>query len=232
VGPGEVHVWQIALDPSAGLADCLSRDERERAARFRFEVHRRRYRVAHIALREVLSRYADAPPAGLCFKPGANGKPALAPPAVHFNLTHSRDLGLVAVAPAPIGIDVEYLDPRTDCEALTRRVASGPEREAIARCPEALRRAAFFRLWTRKEAYIKGRGLGLSLPLQAITVPVTALAGPAEVRVEARWDDGRPWRLWGLEVPAGHEASLCYAATVDRLRRYEWPAGGQAPVRG
>ena len=224
----EVQVWQFGLDPLAATmsdpARCLSQDERERAARFRFEVHRRRWVTARIALRQILALYAGANPASLRFHCDAYGKPTLLPPhdGVHFNLTHSGDLGLLAIAPAPIGIDAECIDPRLDWDALTRRVASDDEREALRRCPVAEQRAAFFRLWTRKEAYIKGRGLGLSLPLSAITVPVTALPGPGDIRVEAVWDDGRPWCLWDLEVPESHMASLCYAGTLYRLRRHLW----------
>jgi 4'-phosphopantetheinyl transferase len=229
----EVQVWQFGLDPlAATMSDpttCLSQDERERAARFRFEVHRRRWVTARIALRQILALHAGASPASLRFHCDAYGKPALRPPhdGVHFNLTHSGDLGLLAIAPAPIGIDAECIDPRLDWDALTRRVASDDEREALRQCPVAEQRAAFFRLWTRKEAYIKGRGLGLSLPLSAITVPVTALPGPGDIRVEAVWDDGQPWCLWDLEVPESHMASLCYAGTLYRLRRHLWSPADQ-----
>jgi len=234
----EVQVWQFGLDPlAATMSDpttCLSQDERERAARFRFEVHRRRWVTARIALRQILALHAGANPASLRFHCDAYGKPTLLPPhdGVHFNLTHSGDLGLLAIAPAPIGIDAECIDPRLDWDALTRRVTSDDEREALRRCPPVSeQRAAFFRLWTRKEAYIKGRGLGLSLPLSAITVPVTALPGPGDIRVEAVWDDGQPWCLWDLEVPESHMASLCYAGTLYRLRRHLWsPADEPATI--
>lgn len=227
----EVEVWQFGLDapqrPMDDVASCLSQDECERAARFRFEIHRRRWRAARIALRRILARHAGVTPAGLRFHCGSHGKPALLPPhdQVHFNLTHSHDLGLLAIAPGPVGVDAEHIDRQTDFEALLRRVASQDEREVFSRCSVAEKRAAFFRLWTRKEAYIKGRGLGLSLPLSAITVPVTALSGPADIRVEAAWDDGQPWRLWDIEVPPSHMASLAYAGRIDRLWVHEWRQG-------
>lgn len=231
----EVHVWRFGLDPPQrpmdDLASCLSQDERERAARFRFEIHRRRWVAARIALRQILSRYTGATPASLRFHCDAYGKPALLPPHVHFNLTHSHDLGLLAIAPAPVGIDAEYIDRRTDFEALMRRVASEEEGEAFSRCPVAEQRTAFFRLWTRKEAYIKGRGLGLGLPLPAITVPVTALQGPADIRVEPAWDDGKPWRLWDLEVPASYRASLAYAGMLHRLQAHVWPPADHSATR-
>ncbi|MGH8563586.1 MAG: 4'-phosphopantetheinyl transferase family protein [Gammaproteobacteria bacterium] len=225
----EVHVWQLGLEPlgepMSDLASCLSQDERERAARFRFAIHRRRWVAARMAMRQVLARYTGATPASLRFRYDAHGKPALLPPhdKVHFNLTHSHDLGLLAIAPGPVGIDAERVDRRTDLEALMRHVASEDEREALFRCPVAEKRAGFFRLWTRKEAYIKGRGLGLSLPLRAITVPVTALQGTGDIRVEAEWDDRKPWRLWDLEVPPSYTASLAYAGRIDRLWPHVWP---------
>jgi 4'-phosphopantetheinyl transferase len=225
----EVHVWQLQLEllraPIGDPASCLSQDERERAARFRFAIHRRRWVAARMAMRQILAQYTRATPASLRFRYDAYGKPALFPPhdKVHFNLTHSHDLGLLAIAPTPVGIDAECIDRRTDFEALMRRVASENEREALFRCPVAEKRGGFFRLWTRKEAYIKGRGLGLSLPLWAITVPVTALQGPADIRVEAAWDDCKPWRLWDLEVPPSYTASLAYAGRIDRLWPHVWP---------
>lgn len=230
----EVHVWQFGLDPPQqplrDPASSLSQDERERAARFRFAIHRRRWVAARMAMRQILARYTGATPASLRFRYEAHGKPALLPPhdKVHFNLTHSHELGLLAIAPGPVGIDAECIDRRTDFEALMRRVASGDEREALFRCPVAEKRAGFFRLWTRKEAYIKGRGLGLSLPLRAITVPVTALQGPADIRVEAAWDDCKPWRLWDLEVPPSYTASLAHAGIIDRLWPHVWTPADHA----
>ncbi len=234
IGPHELHIWRFRLDPpEASIGDlviCLSQDERERAARFRFAVHRRRWRVAHIAVRQILAGYAGVPAAELRFQVGARGKPALLPPhdGIHFNLTHTHDLGLLCIASAPSGIDAEHIDRRTEIEALVRRVASDEEREAFRRCPAAARRAAFFRLWTRKEAYTKGRGLGHGLPLRANTVPVMPLAGPADIRVEADWDDGKRWRLRELDAPPGYAASLAYAGMIDRLCLEEWRPADQA----
>ncbi len=235
IEPHEVRIWRFGLDlaeldlPGLDLMSRLSRDERERAARFRFEIHRRRFTAAHVAMRRILARHAGVSPESLRFRCDTYGKPALLPPhaRIHFNLTHSHELGLLMIAEAPCGIDAEHIDRRTDVESLMTHVASEDERAAFAQLPPAERRTAFFRLWTRKEAYIKGRGLGLRLPLRAITVPVTALFGPAPLRVEAEWDDGQPWRLWDLEVPPPYEAALAYAGTIDRLSIHAWRPPGR-----
>lgn len=127
-------------------------------ARFRFEKDRLRYAVSHAALREILALYAGRAPGQLLFQEEANGKPALDPPAVSFNLTHSGDLALVAVAPAGrIGVDIEQLRPVADADAIAERLFTPEEREAAARGGAA----EFFRIWTRKEALVKASGEGL-----------------------------------------------------------------------
>ena len=138
---GEAHVWIIDADVEAP-AEALTAEERERAARFRFDVDRRRWIAARVALRRVLARYTD----DLNFVAGEHGKPYLANGAVHFNLSHSGALAVIAVAASEVGVDVEQIRESFDFQEL----------DAAARS-----RAEFFRGWTRKEAMLKARGVGL-----------------------------------------------------------------------
>jgi hypothetical protein len=135
-----IDVWLVDTDVDAS-PDSLSPEERERAERFRFDEHRRRWIAAHVALREILSKYTS----DVQFVIGENGKPSLANGAVRFNLSHSGDLAVIAVSDHEIGIDVE-------------QIRDGFDYESIA---PAANRDEFFRAWTRKEACLKARGLGL-----------------------------------------------------------------------
>lgn len=189
---GEVHVF--TLDLGADLAvpgdgGVLSEAELERAGRFRRPADRARAVAARRALRVLLGEYADVAPGSLLFSAGPSGKPALADgpaAAPHFNVAHSGRLVLLAFARAPVGVDVEEVRGGVDFGALARRFFSKAEGAALAAAAEPERAALFFRIWTRKEAYLKALGHGLSSPLDAFTTtgphgsPLEVLKAPGE----------------------------------------------------
>ena len=172
---GELHVWQTALDLPADQVqrarELLSPAEQERADRFHFDRDRRRFSVARSTLRLILSIYLQQPPDQIVFTHNPYGKPAISAP-LHFNVTHAHELALFAVtAAAPVGIDVEYTGRHVaDRDALARRFFSAQEVEVYQALAEVERRAAFWCCWTRKEAYIKALGTGLSHPLDRFVV--------------------------------------------------------------
>jgi 4'-phosphopantetheinyl transferase len=146
LGPGEIHVWSIRLDPPAATVERLERllapDERERAGRFRFEKHRRQYTVGRGALRTLLAAYAGGRPEAIRFRYGHRGKPFLEPPldagGLQFNLSNSDELALVGFVIGPeIGVDVEYLRPMPDCEQISERFFSESERQVLRGIPGA-----------------------------------------------------------------------------------------------
>jgi 4'-phosphopantetheinyl transferase len=237
--PGdEVHVWRALLDAPAErvrrLLELLASDERERAARFHFERDRRRFTVARGVLRGILGGYLNTAPAALRFVYGAQGKPALAPEqdagGLRFNVSHSEGVALFAFARGrELGVDVERVSPRVSCEEIAGHFFSPGEVARLRALPAELREAAFFDCWTRKEAYIKARGEGLSLPLDGFDVslgpgePAALVANrldPAEV---ARWSllalapwpgfaaavavEGRGWRLKCWRLPEDEEGA-------------------------
>lgn len=165
----EIHVWRARLDSEGWPgAERLPDEERQRAARLRSPRGRRRWLAARWALREVLGRYLDEDPAAVELRVGEHGKPALAAPrsALRFNLSHSADRALVAVAwGREVGVDVERIEPRGDLLALARRAFEPAEAGAIAELPAADRPAAFHAAWTRREAVAKCLGTGLVAPL-------------------------------------------------------------------
>ncbi|MFL6197450.1 MAG: 4'-phosphopantetheinyl transferase family protein [Thermoanaerobaculia bacterium] len=203
LGPGEVHVWSIRLDPGPdrveALGRLLSRDEWERANRFRFEKHRRQYVVGRGALRTLLAGYlGGVRPADVRFSYGPRGKPFLDPPSqageLQFNLSNSDELALVGFVLGPeIGVDIEYLKPMPDCEQISERFFSESERKVLRRIPFPTKEEAFFNCWTRKEAYLKAVGEGLAAPLDSFDVtlapgePPRMLTLKGDAERAARW---------------------------------------------
>ena len=224
----DVHVWTASLDSvrSPGRpADLLSPDELAKAGRFRAERDRRRFIVCRGVLRSLLSRYLGDPPESLEFRYGPSGKPALGlgsgKPDLHFNVSHCGGRALYAVALSrEVGIDVECLRADIPADDIAARFFSAHETAAIGALPAADRRRAFFRLWTRKEAFLKAQGHGLSGSLGDFAVS----CGPDARLV---WTVPEPseasrWRLEDICDGADHAAAVAAAGTDWVLRRWEW----------
>lgn len=215
----EVHVWAVPLggDPDA-FAPLLSDAERAKVDRFRFVDHRRRQVISHGALRMILGGYLGSDPAALAFEFGARGKPMVPHAAVHFNLSHSAQLAMVAVGHVEVGVDVEKLRHLERLLDIARRQFSPAECAAIEAVPEAGQLAAFYRCWTRKEAYVKALGLGLSA-LDVFDVDL----GPTARLLELR--DGQDLARWSLaDVSPSNDyvAAVAVAAADVRICRFRF----------
>jgi 4'-phosphopantetheinyl transferase len=210
LGADGVHVWRVSLDDDERveqLSPLLSGDERERAARFRFEVHRRRYVAAHGALRLVLASYLGAAPTTLRLETDAAGKPHLADGSrLSVNLSHADGVALVAVTwGRRIGVDVERIGADSIHE-IVNRFASARERQELLALSGAARRAACVSWWTRKEAYVKALGCGLTKGLDTFDV---TLGNPP--RLIADRNDGtahQRWRIHDVDVGADYAAAV------------------------
>ncbi|MFE1544343.1 4'-phosphopantetheinyl transferase family protein [Streptomyces microflavus] len=209
---GPSHASRPSGPSHAPLPPGLSSAELRRAASFARPADRAAYATAHTALRQLLGGYLDRPPAALTFvrEPcpgcaGPHGRPAVVQagggPPLHFSLAHSRGLIAVAVAPRVIGVDVERLPSPETVEACARALHPGEQAE-LAAAPPGERRAHFGRLWTRKEAYLKALGTGLSRH------PRTDYLGSDLRRRPARWAV--------LDLPAGPEHAAAIAVPGDR----------------
>lgn len=220
-----IDVWRIDLtggpDAFAAAAAVLDQNELARAGRFRFEIHRRRFVLGRAALKATLSEYLDTPAAQIQLTEGARGKPALAQfsrgfvsetaqiqtfydalaaGALHFNLSHTGDLGLLAVTDiAPVGVDVETLAPVEP--GLADVCFSALEQRAWAAWRSDDREAAFYRIWTRKEAILKALGDGLWQPLDAFDVSLDEPPRLLGWRGDA--DAPNRWRLLHLDPCPG-----------------------------
>jgi 4'-phosphopantetheinyl transferase len=223
----EVHVWRLALDlpplKVEGLAHVLAPDEQERAGRFYQARDSKRFITGRGTLRTLLGRYLGVEPACLAFCYGPQGKPALPEErSLRFNLAHSQDLALLAVTEGrEVGIDLERVRPMADADQIITRFFSPHERAEFLALPEPERLVAFFRGWTRKEAYIKARGLGLAMPLDAFDVALAPGEPSRLLRVEGAPDEPGRWSFRDLEPGPGFLAALAVEGTGWRLRCFQ-----------
>jgi 4'-phosphopantetheinyl transferase len=233
LGPGEIHVWSVRLDPPAEqverLGRCLSSDEWERANRFRFDKHRRQYVVGRGALRTLLASYLGTRPELVKFSYGPRGKPfldpSLAKDGLQFNLSNSDELALVGfVLGREIGVDVEYLRKMPDCEQISERFFSESERTVLRSIPFPAKEEAFFNCWTRKEAYIKAVGEGLSMPLDRFDVAF-APGEPARL-LATRGDEAEAarWSMLELHPAPGYVGALAVEGDGWRPVLFDWDA--------
>jgi 4'-phosphopantetheinyl transferase len=214
---GAVHVWRLHVRDGAGdlnsLRRLLSAEEVNRAARFAFERDRCRFITVHGVLRRILAGYTGSSPESLCFASNSFGKPHLldrgaAAPRVNFNLSDAGDLALYAIARgAEVGVDVEKVRPIEHLE-IAERFFSSREAEALSGLPPDRQLPAFYTCWTRKEAYIKGRGAGLRIPLGEFSVPLSADLEAGKVHSAAGEPECAKWRLYGLDPGEGYVAAL------------------------
>lgn len=223
--PRAAHVWRVRL--GAGDEEehraLLSADECARADSLAFAALRHDYVVAHGMLRRILAHYAGGTPASLTLSVAELGKPALAhAPDVHFNLSHSGQLALVAVARSDVGVDVERWSNRVEVAALASRVFSRvecQELETLATTDDV--REGFFAAWTRKEAYMKATGHGITRGFDHFDV--TLRPGEQARLCADRLDDGATerWRMWSLDAGSGYSAALVAAAPVDEVLLFD-----------
>jgi 4'-phosphopantetheinyl transferase len=212
----EVHVWRAILDqPQSRVSSffrTLAQDEKERAARFYFQKDREHFIVARGVLRAILSSYLKADPDELRFGYSSYGKPFVVSDNcgdLRFNLSHSHGLALFAVACGrELGIDVERMRTEVIEQQIAERFFSPCEVAALRALPACRQVEAFFNCWTRKEAYIKARGEGLSLPLDKFDVSL-APSEPA-VLLQALFDarEVSRWSMIDLAPGAGFKAAL------------------------
>jgi 4'-phosphopantetheinyl transferase len=221
----ELHFWLIptGLSPVSlrELAVTLAPDEQERAERFRFERDRIRYVAARGSLRRILGRYLRIAPAALSFTYSNYGKPALAPTGedaglLSFNISHSGDWAACAVTlDRRVGVDIEQARPELADGTIAERFFSPREVAALRLLPHNEQAAAFFRCWTRKEAFVKARGEGLSLPLDRFDVSLLPGEPPALLRTLDDPAEAERWRVFALPVPPGYEAAVVVEARAQ-----------------
>ena len=221
-----IELWHgetfAGASETSSLLNLLSAAERARTKRFTFARDRDLFAFAHAMLRDRLAAAAAVDPAELQFTQGPHGKPALAQPTWHFNLSHSGTRAIVALAQtSPVGIDLERINPTRDLRDLARRFFAPPEVEMLETLPPGLYPQGFTQIWTRKEAYIKATGLGLSQPLDQFVVPC-----PPETKGPVRLlSPGEPpaWKITALDLAPGYASAICASPWDSARRSPRWP---------
>lgn len=231
LGSSDVHVWfcdllHYAADQEV-LAALLSGDERVRAARFAFDRDRQRFVLSHALLRLLLSRYTHMHARQIHFATGPHGKPAIsgagaASQPIQFSLSHSGPIALVAVARGlAVGVDVEVRKADVDALKLAQRFFAPRESQLITAAEGDDRARMFYRLWAAKEAYLKGKGVGLSLGLDRVDVVFDGMSPVATVR----WTDSgtidQPWTIRSLSLPDHLVGAVAVEGDAWELHHYE-----------
>jgi 4'-phosphopantetheinyl transferase len=225
---GEVHVWRasLAAEPErlAKFFALLSPEEKNRADRFHSPEHRGAFIAARGILREILGRALAREPSALEFSSSRYGKPCFVPGSdfahIHFNLSHSGERALFAVAQiGEVGVDLEKIRPLPDMPALAPRVFSPREAALFFSLPRSIQLEAFFTCWTRKEAYLKARGDGFAIEPSSFEVTF-APGAPAAVVGEEHFE----WSLRELAPAAGYVGAVAVRAPAFDLKLWDWQA--------
>jgi len=216
LGDGDVHAWRVELDQPASrvanLRNFLSADELERVDHFYFSRDRDRFIVARGLLRKMLSRYLRLRPADIAFRYGLRGKPSICRfPALQptsFNLSHSGSLAVIGVSlRRNIGVDVEQVRSNVDQEGIAQRFFAPAEIREYLGLPAHQRTQAFFRCWTRKEAYIKATGDGLTFPLDRFVVSL-AMGGRTQLVYHVDRAEVLRWTVCDLDLGSQFSAAM------------------------
>ena len=239
LGCDEVHVWRATLDQTSSQIQSflrnLAADEQARAEQFYFKRDREHFIVGRGVLRAILGGYLKRAPECLSFCYGSHGKPALAGEsdrdAIRFNVSHSHGIALYAVTRGrEVGIDVERIRFNLAVAEIARRFFSQREVAMLRALPTEEQREAFFRCWTRKEACLKARGEGLSLPLNQIDVSPAPGKPDAAPGTQPDSSEASRWLLQELAPAPGYVGALAVEGHGWRLACWQWPDPGQQPV--
>ena len=210
------------------MAKCLIEAERIRSESFHFERDRRHFIVARAVLRTILGRYLQIEPKRVQFSYGPHGKPELAERAgdgeLRFNIAHSHELALYAFTRGrEIGVDLEYLRNLPDAEQIAANFFSARENATLQALSTSQRQQAFFNCWTRKEAYIKAIGKGLSQPLDQFEVSLAPKAPASLLNVAGAPEEASRWSLKALTPAPGYAAALAVEGHRWRPTFWQFP---------
>jgi len=231
LGENDVHVWAFYLDVSPAslqrFESFLSLDERERASRFHFEQHRNRYVAGRGWLRELLGAYVDVSPDKIKFDYGLYGKPAFSQQSarkdIDFNLAHSDSFAVAGVThTGPLGLDLERVRPLEDMGELVKRFFSQRESSLFEQLKREKQLSGFFNLWTRKEAWLKATGQGISHYLNQVEVSFLPEQSARLLKLPEGFPPAHEWSLHDLNPGCGLKGALAIAAKEARISCWQW----------
>jgi 4'-phosphopantetheinyl transferase len=227
----EVHIRAASLkkatDSISALEQILSPDEQARAQQFKLEADRNCFIAGRGLLRTILSSYAEMDPAQLQFTYSKRGKPALSniseQGTLYFNVAHSKDLLLIAVTRAcAVGIDVEWIRPINNAEEIATRFFSPREAAKLMALANDQHIPAFFNLWTRKEAWLKATGDGLSEMLREVEVSFLPEEPARVLAISGNEEAAQCWTLLELTPASGFAAAVAVEAKGLQFSYWQW----------
>jgi 4'-phosphopantetheinyl transferase len=227
----QVHVWRIGLDVEeqnpTKFSNILSEDEANRAEKFHFEVDRIRYAVMRATVRIILGNYLRVAPVNLEIAHSLYGKPYLTNTNIEkdlqFNISHAGNLGLIAVAiDRHIGVDLELVRDESSIESVAKRFFTPEEAEHLLSLPAPLQPEAFFTCWTRKEAFVKARGEGLSIPLDQFEVSFYPIDTPKLLNVKNDPGESGRWSMFHLDPGMGYVGALVVEGNDPDVMGWDW----------
>ena len=230
----DVHVWRVNLNEPSTVVDSmlqvLTSDERNRAERFHFQRDRDHFIVGRGTLRKLLGHYLKEEPGRVQICYGPFGKPALVEECdnagLRFNVSHSHGLALYAFSrDLELGIDLEFVRDDFATDDIARRFFAPGEVEKLRTIQPQLRAEAFFTCWTRKEAFIKAVGKGLSLPLDEFEVSFAPDEPPAVLTVKDKMMDAARWSIRDLSPGPGFVAAIAIEGCARQLNCWQWHEG-------
>jgi 4'-phosphopantetheinyl transferase len=223
----EAHLYCFSLDVSAeerqSLAQLLAPDEASRFARLLREIDRERYVAARGVLRKILAHYLPLAPEQIAFQAGPQGKPYVAENLsdlpLEFNLSHSGGWAIVLVARAPVGVDLELLRQDVKADAVAGSYFTPEEQIALQSVPPEERAQQFFRIWTRKEAFLKGLGSGLTVRASSVSIHPQLLPEGLRLRIHAPQLEPEPsrWLVRDLDLSPPLIGALAYRGELKHL---------------
>lgn len=230
----EIHIWRANLNlPALALhkiSAWLSPEESARAQRLINVIHQQRYRASHAILRDILAKYVGIKPHMLRFQFSTHGKPCLDKGQnqlhLQFNMTHSRDMALYAVTSnIEVGIDIEYIQSHLEGMKIAKRYFSENEYEQLLSLPEPEQLNGFYRCWTRKEAFLKAIGLGLSFPLKNFDMDLLDMSQGTLLRIEGNQQLQNPdlqWQIESIPVDDNFSATIAYPGEKTAIVYLDW----------
>ncbi len=224
----EIHIWYVLLEqPVSGFQRLLSEDERTRAERYHFEEDRRRFIVRRGILKTLLGGYLGIEPYQVEFCYGKNGKPGIpdifGKTKLQFNLSHSEGLVLYTFTrDYEIGVDIEYVRDIPGMGRIAKRFFSARENSIFQSLPESQKKEAFFNCWTRKEAFIKAIGDGLSYPLDSFDVSLVPGEPARLIGIKGGFREASRWSLRDLQPAVGFTAALAVKGPIEQVYYQQW----------
>lgn len=217
----QVHIWLVTTKNylASNFADYLDEQEKQRAQSFKFNRDRDCFIGSHAALRILLGKYCNCAPKTIAYKYNAHRKPILADEQkIQFNLSHSRDLAIIAISKNhPIGIDIEYMQKKDILCDLAQRFFSPQEYAEYLSLPDAQKTAGFYNCWTRKEAFVKALGIGITCPLKSFTVNMDPTKSAKVLLTDNNQGKTDQWKLFGFNPTTDYCAAVAWHGIEKEL---------------